>query len=161
MQFTNPFHPVTDPDRHDIWHRLIIVDSEAFVAGDWSMIEGDFDAGEFEGIRCAESTNPDDWQIAFPTLENYRDGWLAASREFVQKKFLDHSPLQAVMARAHLEQIEIVNERALAHKKFYGDIPLADGTLLSGNRQTIYRLHKCRDSWKIVGFLGFLPLVEP
>jgi hypothetical protein len=161
MQFSNPFHPVTDPDRHDIWHRLILVDSEAFVAGDWSMIEGDFDAETFEGIRCGESSNPDDWKLAFATVAEYRDSWLVASREFMRKKFSDHSHLQAVMVRAHLDQIDIVGDRALAHKKFFGDIPQADGTFLSGSRQTIYRLHKRHNSWKIVGFLGFLPLVSP
>jgi hypothetical protein len=124
------------------------------------MIEGDFDAESFEGLRCAESSNPDDWKLAFPTLESYRDTWLAASREFAKKKFLEHSALQAVMARAHLDEIDIAGERALARKKFYGDIPLADGSFLSGSRQTIYRLHKRGDSWKIVGFLGFLPLVS-
>jgi hypothetical protein len=160
MQFTNPFHPVSDPDRHAIWHRLVLVDSEAFVAGDWSMIEADFDATCFEGLRCGESANPDDWKLAFPTIESYRDGWLAASREFLTKKFLEHSALQAVMARAHLDQIDIVGDRALAHKKFHGEIPMADGTFLSGKRQTIYRLHKRGNSWKIVGFLGFLPLVQ-
>ena len=29
---TNPFDAVADPDRHHIWHRLVAVDSEAFVA---------------------------------------------------------------------------------------------------------------------------------
>ena len=40
---TNRFDLATEPDRHYIWQRLIVVDTDAFVAGDWSMIEGDFD----------------------------------------------------------------------------------------------------------------------
>src|SRR5207249_4487724 len=49
---TNPFDRDGDPDRHYIWQHLIALDSNAFVLGDWSMIEGDFDADDFEGIRC-------------------------------------------------------------------------------------------------------------
>src|SRR5207237_60767 len=75
----NPFDPAADPDRHALWDRLVAADSEAFVRGDWSAIEGDFDAENFEGIRCFGSTNPDDWRVAFPTLASYRESWLESS----------------------------------------------------------------------------------
>ena len=52
---------------------------DAFVLGDWTMIEGDFDADAFEGIRCNHSPDPDRWEMALPRLEDYRDGWLIAS----------------------------------------------------------------------------------
>src|SRR5205823_3704107 len=99
----NPF----DGDRHAIWEMLIVRDSEAFVAQDWSMIEKDFDTNNFEGIRCASSTNPDEWRIVFPRLSDYRDAWLAAAREFAGKQFVDRSPLEALMSRCRLEQIDI------------------------------------------------------
>lgn len=156
----NPFDPATDPDRHHIWHRLVLVDSEAFVRGDWSMVEEDFDAEHFEGIRCALSANPDDWTIVFPTLESYRDNWLKASAEFQEKRFLHHTPLEAVLARTRLSLIDISGHRALAHKQFTGEIALAGGGTLGGERQTIYRLHKQSGRWRVVGFLGFLPLVK-
>ena len=156
----NPFDPKSDADRHFIWHRQIVVDSEAFVRGDWSMIESDFDADNFEGVRCGNSTNPDDWTIAFPHIEGYRDSWLAASREFVAKKFAGMTPLEAVLRRTRLDRIDITGDRALAHKKFSGTIELGDGTTITGSRQTIYRLHRQRGVWKIVGFLGQLPLNE-
>jgi ketosteroid isomerase-like protein len=70
------------------------------------------------------------------------------------------TPREAVLRRTHLKQIDINGDRALAHKKFSGTINLADGTTISGSRQTIYRLHKQRGVWKIVGFLGQLPLDE-
>ena len=53
---------------------------------------------------------------------------------------------------------DIAGGRALCHKKFSGDLPLGDGTTLSGSRQTLYRLHKQRGVWRIVGFIGYLPL---
>lgn len=154
----NPFDAGSDPDRHFIWDRLVRADSEAFVGGDWGIIEDDFDAEAFEGIRCQQSANPDDWRIAFPDLASYRDNWLKAAKEFVTKQFVGLTPLEALYVRSHLFVIEIAGHRALAHKQFYGDVALADGSSLSGRRQTIYRLHKRGDRWKIVGFLGYLPL---
>ncbi len=156
----NPFDPAADPQRHHIWHRLVQVDSQAFAAGDFSLIEEDFDADNFEGIRCNLSANPDDWVIFFHDLATYRDNWLKAAREFQKQKFLRHTHLEALLARTKLDHIDIKGDRALAHKKFSGDIPLADGSFLSGSRQTLYRLHKRLDRWRITGFLGFLPLVQ-
>ena len=77
----NPFNSQTDPDRHHIWQRLVQVDSEAFVAADWEMVEEDFAEDRFEGVRCSLSANPDDWKLAFATLASYRDNWLNAARE--------------------------------------------------------------------------------
>ena len=154
----NPFDPAADPARHHIWQRLVAADSDAFAAQDWAAIEGDFDAEHFEGIRCHNSVNPDDWEIAFPTLAAYRDSWLAAAGEFAKKQFVGLTNREAVYARTRLERIDFAGERALCHKKFSGDLKLLDGTMHAGTRQTLYRLHRRRGAWKIVGFLGFLPL---
>jgi ketosteroid isomerase-like protein len=59
-----------------------------------------------------------------------------------------------------LGQIEIHGDRALAHKKFFGEVQLADGKFVDDRRQTLFRLHRRGDQWKIVGFFGQLPLVE-
>ena len=96
--------------------------------------------------------------MALPPLESYRDNWLKAAREFGEKRFKDRTPLEALYFRTKLDRIDISGSRALAHKKFTGQVPLADGTFLSGSRQTLYRLHKRDSGWKIVGFLGYLPL---
>ena len=158
---TNPFDPSTNPDRHFIWERLIRADTEAFVTGNWSMIEPDFAAEQFEGIRCNHSSDPDDWAIVFPRLEDYRDSWLLASADFLKKKFLDLSHAEAIYRRCRLDRIDLLGDRALVHKKFSGEVPLADGTTLSGSRQTLYRLHRIGSAggaWKIVGFLGQMRL---
>jgi len=157
MAPTNPFNAASDPDRHYIWDRQIIADSEAFIAGDWSLIENDFDPIQFEGIRCYGSGNPDDWKVAFPSLNGYRDAWLDMSRDFNKKKFKDLTNLEAIYARTSIDKIEIFADRALVHKKFTGDLELADGTFLTGSRQTIYRMQKHHGVWKIVGFIGYLP----
>ena len=45
-----------------------------------------------------------------------------------------------------------------AIEKFYGNVLLEDGSQLTDRRQTLFRLHKRAGVWKIVGFLGQLPL---
>jgi hypothetical protein len=155
----NPFDPQREPDRHYVWQRLVSADCEAFACGDWKAIESDFDAEAFEGIRCALSLNPDNWKVAFPDLASYRESWLAASAAYRAKSFATVSHLDALLARTHLDEIEIVGERAIAHKKFFGEVALADGSKLAEWRQTLFRLQRRRGVWKIVGFLGQLPLV--
>lgn len=161
----NPFNASTDPQRYAIWDRLVRADCEAFVAGDWDMIEDDFDHDHFEGIRCGNSADPANWQIAFPSLDHYRDSWLDASRLFCAKQFANGmTPRDAIFARTQLTRIDIAGDRALAHKQFQGTVPLADGSALSDRRQSLFRLHRRADSpwgWRIVGFLGQLPLHLP
>lgn len=155
----NPFDQRIDLVRHKIWQRLVAADSEAFSLGDWSMIEQDFDATAFEGVRCFHSTNPAEWKIVFPDLGSYRDSWLAASEEFRARKFAKLTHLEALLARSHLNEIDIHGDRALAHKKFFGEVALEDGSTLADRRQTLYRLHRRGGLWKIVGFFGQLPLL--
>src|SRR5688572_33459480 len=114
---TNPFDAAREPDRHHIWQRLVAADSDAFATGDWASIESDFDAEQFEGIRCQNSANPDDWEITFPTLASYRDSWLAAARAFAAKQFDGLTNRQAVYARTRLECIDLIGDRALCHNK--------------------------------------------
>jgi hypothetical protein len=154
----NPFDSRTDPDRHYLWLRLVEVDCEAFAAGNWQAIESDFDAEVFEGIRCFHSANPDDWRIALPDLASYRESWLTASAEFRKKQFVGLSHREALMARTHLRDIEVTGDRALAHKKYFGELRLVDGSALNETRQTLFRLRRREGDWKIVGFLGQLPL---
>jgi hypothetical protein len=158
----NPFDKKTDSDRHAIWERLIRVDGEAFIAANWAMVEDDFDPEHFEGIRCGGSGNPDRWEIVFPTLSAYRDSWLEASKQFNAHAFAEGiTPRDAIFLRMHLTTVEIHGDRALCRKKFYGKVPLRDGTALDATRQTVFRLHRRKDSpwgWLIVGFLGNLPL---
>jgi hypothetical protein len=157
---TNPFDQAIDPDRHHIWQRLIVADTEAFVAGDFALIADDFDADRFEGIRCGHSANPNDWTIAFPAIDAYKTSWLAASRDFLAKKFRDCTHAQAIYRRCRIRRIDLAGDRALAFKEFSGEVPLVDGSTLSGERLTIYRLHRIGRRWKVVGVLGQLPLPE-
>ncbi|HVT30794.1 MAG TPA: hypothetical protein VHE81_22505, partial [Lacipirellulaceae bacterium] len=133
----NPFDRQTEPDRYTIWQRLVAADCEAFARGEWSLVENDFDAEAFEGVRCFQSTNPDDWKLVFPDLASYRDSWLSASQEFRAKQFEGVSHVKALLVRTHLDQIDISGDKALAHKKFFGDVRMTNGALLTGRRQTL------------------------
>lgn len=154
----NPFDVKADADRHFIWDRLIIADTEAFVAHDWSVIEKDFAADRFEGVRCNQSADPKKWTITFPQLKDYKNAWLTASREFLAKDFRDCTHREAIYRRCRIRRIDLAGDRALAFKEFSGKVPQADGTTLSGDRLTIYRLHRIKGRWRVVGFLGQLPL---
>src|SRR4051812_39974006 len=104
---SNPFDSHTDPDRHAIWQMLIADDSEAFVARDFSRVEGDFDVVNFEGIRCGMSGNPANWSLTFPTLADYRANWLEGAIKFTDLRFKDLTALEAIYSRCSLNRIDI------------------------------------------------------
>ena len=150
----NPFPD--DPDRHAIWEMLVARDIEAFLAADWSMVEPDFAADRFMGIDGCASGNPDDWRISFPTLETYRDSWLAGARDFAPRA-VPETARAGVFGATTLTDIEISGDRALAHKKFDGEIARVDGGVDVLNWQSIYTLARISGAWKLTGFIGYLP----
>ncbi len=158
--FKNPFDAKCDAERHGMWEMLHARDSEAFVTGDWGLIDGDFDHENFEGIVCDGVFEPDRWKVTYPTVASYRDAWLGMSRDFLAMKLpagVTHRDLIYQVTR--LEVIEITGDRALAHKKFLGEQALESGGKYSVKGQTLYRLHRRGSGWKIVGFIGYLPWV--
>ncbi|WP_196258076.1 hypothetical protein [Pelagibacterium limicola] len=154
----NPF--ADDPHRHPIWEMLVARDIEAFLACDWTMVESDFAADRFLGIDGKASGNPDDWCITFPTLDSYRDSWLAGAEDF-RKRARVETAKASVFGATRLTEIEIAGDRALAHKKFDGLVPMRDGTADVLNWQSIYTLTRVGGSWKLTGFIGYLPYPMP
>ena len=150
----NPFK--TDPDRHAIWEMLVARDIEAFLACDWTMVESDFSSDRFLGIDGKSSANPDDWRITFPTLEAYRDSWLAGADDFASRA-VRKTARHEVFAATRLQEIEITGDRALAHKKFDGKVAMTDGSFDVLNWQSVYTLHRLATGWKLTGFIGYLP----
>ena len=150
----NPFS--SDPDSHSIWEMLVARDIEAFLACDWSMVEPDFAEDRFMGIDGRGSGNPDHWRVNFPTLETYRNSWLSGARDFAQRAVSDTAKA-GVFGATTLAEIEISGERALAHKTFDGTVAMKDGSEDVLNWQSVYTLHRIDGSWKITGFIGYLP----
>lgn len=149
----NPF--AGDADRAQIWEMLVRRDITAFVARDWSMVAGDFDTERFLGIHAHNSSNPDDWNAAFPALSVYRDEWLRQADETAATEFAE--PLAGGIFRAtRLTEIDITGDVAVARKKFDGTIRRADGCDDVLNWQTLYFCRKAGDQWKITGFVGYM-----
>lgn len=151
---TNPF--TDDPDRSAIWTMLVPRDIAAYVKADWGMVENDFVAEDFVGIHGNKTDNPDGWTISFPTLSDYRDEWLRQAHEG-QKVAYAEDPEAGIHRATSLTEIEITGERAIAHKKFNGEIKLADGGVDRLNWQTLYFCRKVKGQWKLTGFVGYLP----
>ena len=153
--FKNPF-PSSDAARHSIWEMLVPRDIDAFLAADWSMVEGDFVEEGFIGIDGRKDVSPDKWRLAFPALSAYRDEWLRQAKDFATQSFAEDTRT-AIFTTTTLEDIEIEGEMALVRKKFNGGIRKLDGSLDVMQWQTLYycRLHEGR--WKICGFTGYLP----
>lgn len=152
--YNNPFP--NDPDRHQIWEMLVERDIQAFMAQDWDMIAGDFIEEGFMGIDGKGKSNPDSWQLTFPSLAAYRDEWLRQAQDFADTEWGENA--EAALAQATtLRDIEIVGEVALLHKKFDGQVSKASGERVILNWQTLYRCRKVDGRWKIAGFTGYLP----
>ena len=153
--YQNPF-PTTDSDRHEIWEMLVARDTRAFVMQDWEQVAGDFIEEGFMGINARLRSNPDSWQLTYPKLSAYRDDWLRQGQEFAKVAW-DEDPERAMYEATTLRDIEIAGDSALLHKKFDGSIRKKDGGMDTLNWQTLYRCRKVNGSWKITGFVGYLP----
>ncbi len=132
-------------------------DFDAFLAADWSMVEGDFDTTSFFGMHAHSTANPDMWRLAFPSLDLYRDEWLRQSATTAATRYAE--PVRAALFRSvNLQHIEVSGDRAVAHKKFDGSILRADGILDRLNWQTLYCCAKRDGVWRIASFVGYMPL---
>jgi hypothetical protein len=159
-QFDNPYDHRVDPAGHALWNALIARDSEAFVAADWSLCDGDFCYERFEGISAHGSFNPMDWTLEYPTVKSYRDAWetMAANFNALPLTRISHRELLYMMQS--LAKIDVAGDRALVWKQFFADEPLTGGQRYRLSGQSLYRLHRTNGAWRIVGFVGYLP-VEP
>ena len=151
---TNPFPEGSD--RHTLWDMLVRRDIDAFLGQDWPMVEDDFARDRFLGLHARFRDNPDHWQLAFPTLELYRDEWLRQAEETAATAFAE--PLRDALYRVtDLRDIDIGGDRAVLHKKFDGQVMRRDGEAVPLRWQTLYFCHRIDGSWKIAGFVGYLP----
>ena len=149
---TNPFP--NDPDRGQIWDFMLRKDIDAYLAKDWSMVADDFWPEGFMGIQAGGSGNPDSWTLGFPSLDAYRDAWLAGTID--QRDFAEE--LRPALFRVcYLRDIEIVGDKALAHKKFDGRVQRIDGSFMTFKWQSIAYLRRGADRWRVFGFTGYLP----
>ena len=151
----NPF-PEADGDRHAIWEMLVRRDIDAFLAQDWTMVEGNFIAEGFFGLHAHGLSNPDSWKLAFPALADYRDEWLRQAAETAETEFAE--PLrEAIFRVTTLRDIDIGDDVAVVRKKFDGTVAKADGSTDRLKWQTLYFCARQNGAWKIASFIGYLP----
>ena len=154
--FANPYSD--DADRGELWEILIARDSDAFAASDWSACDGDFARDRFEGITANGSFNPIDWALRYPTVESYCDDWLQMSERYLRVP-LAATPHRELLYRMQtFAKVEIADGRAIVWKQFWADEPLTGGDRYQLSAQSVYRLHQIDGRWKIVGFVGYLPM---
>jgi hypothetical protein len=154
----NPYDAAIDADRHALWQILIARDSEAFAAADWSLCECDFSKERFDGINARGSFDPMNWTLRYPTIESYRDDWLEMARRYrtLPLAGIRHTELLYKMQR--IAKAEIHDGRAVVWKQFCANEPLSNGRHYEVCAQSVYRLHRIDGRWRIVGFVGYLPL---
>jgi len=151
----NPF-PSGDADRHALWEMLVRRDIDAFIGQDWSMVQNDFVAESFFGMHAHFLHNADAWRLQFPRLEIYRDEWLRQAKETAATRFAE--PLREALFRVtNLRDIDVDGDRAVLHKKFDGSVAKADGSVDRLKWQTLYFCTRVGSSWKIAGFVGYMP----
>jgi reactive intermediate/imine deaminase len=135
---------------------LVHRDIKAYLAVDWAMVADDFIQENFMGIDAGKQGNPDAWTIGFPDLESYKNEWLRQAKQTAATEWGEDLE-QAFFRTTHLRDIEISGDSALVHKKFIGSITKANGDLVPTDWQTLYRCRKTDGTWKIAGFLGYMP----
>jgi hypothetical protein len=156
--FQNPYDFVADPDRHALWQALVARDSESFIAADWSACDGDFAHERFEGISAHGSLNPVQWTLRYPTVASYRDDWLEMAKRFQNVPLARISHRELLYTMQTFAKVEIADGRAIVWKQFRADEPLTNGDRYQLSAQSVYRLQRIDGQWRIVGFIGYLPL---
>lgn len=154
ITYRNPFN--NDPDRQAIWDMLVARDTQAFVQADWTAVADDFVAEGFLGIDAGKHPNPDYWELKYPDLNAYQEEWLSQARDF-KKTAWQEDPELAIYRATQLRDIEVRGTTAVAHKKFDGSILTASGERVMLQWQTLYHCRKVAGSWKIAGFIGYMP----
>ena len=150
----NPFS--NDPDRHALWEMLVKRDIEAFVEQDWNLVADDFIEPGFIGLDARLRADPDSWRLGFPALGSYRESWLEQARTNTGRISPD-ALAEALHDATTLRDIDLNGETAVAHKKFDGSVRFDDGTVQTLRWQTLYFCRKVEGTWKISGFVGYLP----
>lgn len=151
--FDNPFPVRTD--EYMIWEVLVRNDFEGFLQGSWEKVADDYIEEGFFGMDFGKSISPTDWKLGFPSLNHYKNQWLADSKRFWENDFAVN-PRQKLYASCELADIQIKGDSALVHKLFAGDIPTNGGIPIELNWRSLFLLRKKNGKWRIAGFCGYI-----
>jgi hypothetical protein len=134
---------------------LVARDTDAYLNQDWAAVADDFIVDGFYGVDAHRQLNPDQWRIAYPTLDAYRTEWLRQAA--ITAGQVDRSAAsRAFLDLVTLTDIDIAGNCAIAHKKFNGRLPNLDGSFEELHWQTLYICRKHGGRWRIASFVGYL-----
>lgn len=156
--FANPYDAGVDADTHALWDLLVARDSDAFAAADWALCDDDFAHERFEGISANGELDPIKWTLRYSTVESYRDDWLQMAERFLSTSFAATSHRELLYKMQTFAKVEIADGRAIVWKQFWADEPLTNEERYQISAQSVYRLQRIAGVWKIVGFIGYLPM---
>ncbi len=152
--FNNPF---AEGVERTFWEMCVHRDIEAFLAGDWSITEADFDEEEFFGMDACGSNDPRNWLPKYPTLDAYRREFDIQAKEFTGFDFAE-DPRAALYSALQLSDPQINGDRAVIVKTFDGGILLDNGSTHVLEWRSIFHLRCKKNVWRFTGFTGYLPL---
>jgi len=159
--FANPFDSRREPERAGLWDMLVARDNDAFAAATWNPIADDFSIDRFDGISANGSADPGTWTLAYPTVDSYRVAWLRMAEEYLCTPLADGDHRAHLYKMTRLARFEFADDRLLVWKQFVHETPLKGGGVWKIAAQSIFRLHRIDGRWRIVGFVGYLPLEVP
>jgi hypothetical protein len=151
----NPF--TSDDPRHRVWDRVVREDIAAFVAGEWQRIADDFVEPGFFGLDACGSADPRAWRLTYATLAAYRDRWLAQSQLFRQRPPAGEA-VNGLLGLVSVPLLELTGDSGVLLKRFDGSLALADGGSLPFAWESLFVLRRVGETFRVQGFVGYLPL---
>lgn len=156
MQYDNNPYAVSDSDRHALWERVVRQDIDCFLHQDWHRFADCFTTGTFTGLHAGGQTDPARWTLAFPTVADYQQAWLADARQSAQTDYAE-SRREALYRAVVSTDITLAGEQAIFRKVFDGEIQLAQGGYEKLQWQSVFFCARAQGEWKMTGFVGYLP----
>lgn len=145
----DPLHD-DDAARAFITDMLYDKDIAAYVAEDWSAVDGDFAREAFTGLLKRGSAP---LHIVFPRLEDYRDDWLSGAKELLAGTTPEQLSAE-LHAASRIADIQFAGRYAIVRKEFDGYAGAARQRLFW---TTYYHCRRDDDRWRITGFTAFFP----
>jgi hypothetical protein len=151
----NPYAPSSE--QHSVFEMAVVRDVEAFVAGDWERVAGDFIEEGFFGLDGRGTSDPAGWRLTYPTLAAYRERWLAQSAAFRARRYRS-DPAEAMFALLEVPLLELDGDSGLLLKRFDGTIEVEEGEPVTLRRESLFVLRRVGGVFRVAGFVGYLPL---
>lgn len=136
---------------------LIKRDIKSFAKSEWGSVEKYFDKKQFFGIHANYSLNPLKWSLTFPNLDDYRKSWLQQSYESIKRNYVELLE-DALYRISSIDSIKIIENKAIVLKKINGIVKRSSGKPDALRWQSLYYCQFIKNQWKIIGFVGYLPL---